>query len=658
MADNTKKYIDVAYLQEFWARIKNLPSNANLTVEGSTLSGTKHDLISHLDELYKKIAAADAEAEKHTTLTTGTSNGITVTQDTTVTDHLEYKVELDSVLLAKINKLIEDEKDYVTKKSVKTKKGATEADEVTLSTWGDSGSIEVDGKTFTVSLPSNPIANIEGGESAAAGVKVSIDKDTLAPTVTVTGATYIEEGTDAGTFTNPGNVVTGEEVAKAINAAKALQEKIDITNQVITGTGEATENEKLIKGTITVQSSATTNGTVDLSLTPKITESTATATALATKEYVDEAVTGKNISYSFKETAVELTDADGDKKYTGTLTLQKTDNDTNTTTEDAVSIEIDGTEFLKDSYLKSAAIAEDGKTLVMTMNVGRIGTATNEVTVNLAQFIDAYNPGAGIKIDADKNISVKTKEGDYITTSTDGVILNTGKLQGYADTEAKAGDNNIATKGYVDEQIGNAQVSATVTGSPVNAFGGEGSITIKTSKVDATGKTLTVKLPSFEAGTSTNGNVSVAIANDGKITTTTVEQAGSGDYATKTALAQAGYVDEKVAGVVLTAGTGIDITKNVVSAITTGYVTKGTTGLNIDSDKITDVTEGGPSTGEDANLVTKGYVDKMVGDYTVSIITSEDNLSIVTPTDGTDGKDFDINVPTADWDETKSLFTY
>lgn len=638
MADNTKKYIDVAYLQEFWARIKNLPSNANLTVEGSTLSGTKHDLISHLDELYKKIAAADAEAEKHTTLTTGTSNGITVTQDTTVTDHLEYKVELDSVLLAKINKLIEDEELYVTKNSVKTKKGATEADEVTLSTWGDSGSIEVDGKTFTVSLPSNPIANIEGGESAAAGVKVSIDKDTLAPTVAVTPGAVAE---------NNASVVTGGDVFTAIDNAKKLQEKINKKDIAITG-GD------FISGSITVQSSATDNGNVALTVTPKVTESTAPATKLATKEYVDESVAGKNVVYSFKEDSVALTDEDGDKKYTGTLTLQKSVDGGTAEDADSVSIEIDGTEFLKDSYLQSASI--DGTILTMLMHVGRTGTATNEVTVDLAKFLDAYNEGAGITIDADKKISVKTKEGDYITTSTDGVILNTVKLQGYADTEEKAGDNNIATKGYVDEQIGNAQVSATVTGSPVNAFGGEGSITIKTSKADETGKTLTVKLPSFEAGTSTNGNVSVAIANDGKITTTTVEQAGSGDYATKTALAQAGYVDEKVAGVVLTAGTGIDIIDNVVSAKSTGYVTNGTSGLNIDSTKITDTATA--SEGEDANLVTKGYVDKMVGDYTVSITTSEDNLSIETPTDGTVGKDFDINVPTADWDETKSLFTY
>lgn len=631
MAD-TNKYIDVAYLQEFWAHVKNLPSTSLLKVtsDGSTNGKT---LIIHLDDLYKAVAAAGADAQKHTALTTdadGASSGIKVTKATGATGDV-YTVELAPAKLTALNKLIADESLYVTKASV-TGGGS-------VSTWGQSASIEVDGKTFSVELPSNPIANIDGGSSTNAGVTVTIDKTSLAPTVSVAPGNVEANNT---------SVVTGGDVYTAIDAAKSLQEKINKEDVAITGSS-------FITGSITVQSSKTDDGTVALTVTPKTTTSTATATALATKEYVDESVAGKNVVYSFKETSVSLTADTDSTLYKGTLTLQKSVDGGAVEDADSVSIEIEGSKFLEDSYLKSASI--EGTVLTMVLHTGGAkSTSTETVTCDLATFLDAYTAGNGINIADDKTISVKTKTGDYITTSGDGVILNTSKLEGYAAQEAKAGDNNIATKGYVDEQINDAKVTATVAGSPVNVFGSTGSITIKTSKNDA-GKVLTVTLPTFTKGTSTSGNVSVEIGTDGSITTSTVEQAATNTTKyNNTKLAQAGYVDEKVAGATLTAGTGIDLAGNEINVKTTGYITKSDAGINIDTaNKVTGYATTEAKTG-DNNLVTKGYLDKVVGEDLITIETSENNLSITTPTGGTDGKDFDINVPTATFDAT--LFEY
>lgn len=629
MAD-TNKYIDVAYLQEFWAHVKNLPSTSLLKVtsDGSTNGKT---LIIHLDDLYKAVAAAGADAQKHTALTTdadGASSGIKVTKATEATGDV-YTVELAPAELTALNKLISDESLYVTKASV-TGGGS-------VSTWGQSASIEVDGKTFSVELPSNPIANIYGGTSTNAGVTVTIDKTSLAPTVAVTPGSV--EANDA-------SVVTGGDVYTAIEDAKNLQEKINKSNVAITGSS-------FITGSITVQSSKTDDGTVALTVAPETTTSTATATALATKEYVDASVAGKNVVYSFKETSVSLTADTDSTLYKGTLTLQKSVDGGAVEDADSVSIEIEGSKFLEDSYLKSASI--EGTVLTMVLHTGGAkSTSTETVTCDLATFLDAYTAGNGINIADDKTISVKTKTGDYITTSGDGVILNTSKLEGYV---AGAGaDNNIATKGYVDEQINDAKVTATVAGSPVGVFGGTGSITIKTSKND-TGKVLTVTLPTFTQGTSTSGNVSVEIGTDGSITTSTVEQAATNTTKyNNTKLAQAGYVDEKVAGATLTAGTGIDLTGNEINVKTTGYITKSDAGINIDTaNKVTGYATTEAKTG-DNNLVTKGYLDKVVGEDLITIKTSENNLSITTLTGGTDGKDFDINVPTATFDAT--LFEY
>ena len=54
-----KKFIDVAYLQSFWARIKGIPSNSNYSVTPTGKSAINKTLLGHIQDLYEKAASVD-----------------------------------------------------------------------------------------------------------------------------------------------------------------------------------------------------------------------------------------------------------------------------------------------------------------------------------------------------------------------------------------------------------------------------------------------------------------------------------------------------------------------------------------------------------------------------------------------------------------------
>lgn len=647
MATTNKKYIDLAYLQEFWSQVKLIPNNTSYEVTlpaGYTDGTAAQSIVKHLQDLYAGLATTGVNASKHSIVAKGASD-TDITLNTTTdetTGGTIYTIGLSEGFLERISDLEAAEEDYVKKADV-TGGG-------TVSDWEDSASITVNGNTLTVTLPSDPTAKISGGTSDTKnGIQVSIDSKTLAPTVTV------EPGSIA---TGDTSVVTGGVVYTAIEDAKALQEQIKVNEATITG-------GTLISGTISVNSAtAPGTGSADLTLTPTLT-ATAGATAIATDAYVDAAVLGKKIEYSFGPAVVLQKNegkSDNNKEiYDATLTLMKSVDGATAVADNTVNISIDATEFIKDSFLQSAAMGtgEDANKLILTMQKGTGKAATTEtIKVDLAQFIDTYTAGNnGIVIDATtKTISTKAA-GTYIEVDDENGIQIKDTM--IADNGSDADHAKLATKGYVDEKAKTSAVSVTLAGgtgvvegnvATIDAFGESGSINVKTGASDTTGTTLSVSLPSFTTGTSTStgGNVSVAIATDGKITTTTTEQAGSGDYATgaeNTKLAQAGYVDQEVANVKLTAGAGINIADdNTISAKTAGYVTDSASGIDINSSKITNVT-GASSEGTDKNLVTKGYVDDAVQNDKITL--TSDYLTITDK--GEKGKDFDISVPVAVW---------
>lgn len=644
MVTTNKKYIDLAYLQEFWSQVKLIPNNTLYTVTlPANYDGTAaQSIVKHLQDLYAGLATTGVDASKHSIVAKNTDDkDITLNTSTDTTGGTIYTIGLSEGFLKRISDLEAAENDYVKKASVN--------DGGTVSKWRDSASITVDNKTLTVTLPSDPTAKISGGTSDAKnGIQVSIDSKTLAPTVTV------EPGSIA---TGDTSVVTGGAVYTAIEDAKALQEQIKVNNADITG-------GTFISGKISVNSATTGNGTADLTLTPTLTKiEGVTATAIATDAYVNAAVLGKKIEYSFGSDVVLQKNegkSDNNKEiYDATLTLMKSVDGATAVDDVNVNISIDATEFIKDSFLQSAAMGtgDDANKLILTMQKGTGKAATTEtLKVDLAQFIDTYTAGNnGIVIDATtKTISAKAK-GTYIKVDDENGIQIKDTMIADGD-KTEADHAKLATKGYVDEKAKTSAVSVTLAGSTgvvdgkvatIEAFGESGSINVKTGASDTTGTTLSVSLPSFATGTSTSGNVSVAITTDGKITTTTTEQAGSGDYATGTEnkkLAQAGYVDQEVANVKLTAGAGINIAdNNTISAKTAGYVTDSADGIDINSSKITDVT--GASTGTDKNLVTKGYVDDAVQNDKITL--TSDYLTITDK--GEKGKDFDISVPVAVW---------
>lgn len=655
MATTEKKYIDLAYLQEFWKLIKNIPNQTSYTVTlPNGYTGTAaQSIVNHLKDLYIGLATTGVDANKHS-IVAKSNDDTNITLGTTTdadTGGTIYTIGLSSSFLKRISDLKAAETNYVKKTDV-TGGG-------TVSEWGDSASITVNDKTLAVTLPADPTAGISGGASETKnGIQVSINNTSLAPTVSVTPGT-IESGNTS--------VVTGGAVYTAIENAKSLQEQIKVSNADITG-------GTLISGKISVNSATTGNGSADLTLTPTLTD-TDGATAIATDAYVNAAVLGKKIEYSFGSDVTLRKNAGKSTTtteiYDATLTLMKSVDGANAEAADTVNISIDATEFIKDSFLQSAAMGTgaDANKLILTMQKGTGKAATTEtIKVDLAQFIDTYTAGnKGIVIDATtKTISAKA-DGTYIEAdSTNGIQIKSSMI---ADNGSETDHAKLATKGYVDEKAKTSAVSVALAGSTgvvegnvatIDAFGETGSINVKTSASDTTGKTLSVTLPSFAAGTSTSGNVSVAITTDGTITTTTTEQAGSGDYANDKALAQAGYVDQKVAGVKLKPGAGINIAAdNTISAKTAGYVSNGTSGIDINSGKITDVT-GATSTGTDKNLVTKGYVDNA---FKEDKITLTSTYLTITDTDSK-GKDFDISVPVAVWNTadkgglTTDLFPY
>lgn len=357
---------------------------------------------------------------------------------------------------------------------------------------------------------------------------------------------------------NFGYAYDGYSFTKVNGALDTLFEKVDsITGG--TATVKSGDNTLATIGIV----SGTAKPSIELALTNNLDgtdETLLTNTAIATKEYVDAKAAAEATVYSFGDDAT-FSKVAGEEKYKVTVPLMKKVGNGAETQADTIDLTFDSSEFVKDSFLQDAKMGEgdDANYLILTMKLAEAdaeGNTTKDIKVNLAQFITAYNGGKGIDI-TDYKISVDVAADGYLgfTADTDAgklTILDSKLAKG--TTKDGAAATNLATQGYVDDAT--EEKTVTVEATYVSEFGTEGSIDVKQNGVSV--GTFTVALPALSAvsGESDSQNVQVELV-EGTISVTTNETGGTGDYAELKALAQQGYVDEKIASISVVDGANI-----------------------------------------------------------------------------------------------------
>lgn len=600
----TKTYIDLEYLKEFWKRIELIP-----TTQGSkytvTLGSGKNSIttnpdtiVGHLKQLYE--LAADAQAISYNISKTGTY--ITVSGDGSKNN--PWVIDIDGDAKNKIDQAFAA---IDTWKGKTTLTGSSNLDlsqgDVVLTLGGDGAA---EGQKVKLSkIDISALANVlHVGDAEISGS----DKITLTSTAQTGSATIEGENNSSATVS-----VDASAIFTAISNAEGKIEKLNTLG--------TSEDGTYVNATVTAATSTDGTGSVTVSVDDSALDDTFLKIANANNEVV-----------SISDVTLEKgagTTYSGSLSYTDNAGASKT-----------ATISFDSADFVKDSFLSSAVMGtgDDANKLILSFNtVDQGGSQTLiPIKVDLAQFITSYTA-------ADKSINITDNTvkvnltGDYLTLDeASGIKVNTTKLQGYAATETKTGDNNIATKKYVDDAAKNANVSVTAT--DVTTFGATGTVNIKTGENDTTGTTFTVTLPSFTAGTQ-DDNVKVSITNGGEISTTVTSQAGDTTH-TDTALAQKGYVDQKFdeAKDAVTGGTGTDTDEliTVTTAATTAAPTVSATLTEV-SGKV------------NTAIATKEFVEDAIEKDTLSL--TSDSL-VVTP--ATAGKAFTIEATVETWSNTNA----
>lgn len=249
-------------------------------------------------------------------------------------------------------------------------------------------------------------------------------------------------------------------VSDALNDLYAKVAEINAKNVTLT----AGTNTNLTAGDVVITlggDGAAEGQTVTLS---KI-EVPITATASTGSNYVSVGLTDGvlTVADTIEDTFLKKTDVSG--VTLNDVTLSKS-GETNTYAgvmnytdnkgeSKSVTISFNSADFVKDAFLDSVTVGEgdDAGKLVFTWN----SDSGKEVTkITIADFIKAYTEGNGIDISDNNKISAVAKEGDYVTVGTDGIQLDSDKIE--TSTDSKYNNTKLATAAYVDEK------TAAVTG--------------------------------------------------------------------------------------------------------------------------------------------------------------------------------------------------
>lgn len=516
-----KKFIDVAYLQSFWTRIKGIPSNSNYSVTPTGKSAINKTLLGHLQDLYEKAASVDGAVlgVSYTGAETNKLLSITTSDHQVSVSSTEYLTSA----ITKANSAVQS----VTKATgaysgltVSSKDanngieigldlsafGADTKDDILDSiTAASNGGLEVT-KTETANKTTAITIGIDSTTLATIGSalqEVAIDSSYLTGDGTASSPIAIDSAKiqDSGSATNHNKLATKGYVDSQISAFAGVTSisaaDSDTYNVIVDSSkGDVTiglnsdAQAALALAASAIQSvgtdSSTTNagylsastsdGIVTLSFdasgfelnSNKVNQfddsdsgdSTNYATVGAIVEYVNDKID------AIPASTVSIT---GGKSSDASATLATFAKDGNTEdyyvylTDNAGgvhNIKLNATDFVKDSFLASVELDDSSHELVFTWNTkldGDSGADSTTITrVNLGDYIDVYTAGNGITVDSSNAISVNTS--GYITIDSSNVVIDSDLIQ---DAGTATGHDKLATKGYVDSQIGGISITST-----------------------------------------------------------------------------------------------------------------------------------------------------------------------------------------------------
>lgn len=517
-----KKFIDVAYLQSFWARVKGIPSNSNYSVTPTGKSAINKTLLGHLQDLYEKAASVDgavlgvsytgAETNKLLSITTS-DHQVSVSS----TEHLTSAITKANSAVQSVTKatgaysgLTVSSKDANNGIEIGldlSAFGADTKDDILDSiTAASNGGLEVT-KTETANKTTAITIGIDSTTLATIGSalqEVAIDSSYLAGNGTASSPIAIDSAKiqDSGSATGHNKLATKGYVDSQISAFAGVTSisaaggdvpptynvEVDSSKGDVTIGLNSDAQAALALAASAIQSvstsdssylsTSTSDGVVTISLdasgfelnSNKVNQfddsdsgdSTNYATVGAIIDYVNDkieaipastvTVTGGKSSAQGATLATFAKDGNTEDYY-----VYLTDN-----AGGVHNIKLNATDFVKDSFLASVELDDSSHELVFTWNtkLASDSDATTETTitrVNLGDYIDVYTEGDGISIDSSNEISVNTS--GYITIdSSSNVVIDADLIQDYGTA---TGHDKLATKGYVDNQIGGISITST-----------------------------------------------------------------------------------------------------------------------------------------------------------------------------------------------------
>lgn len=431
MADitNNKKYVDVAYLKEFWERIKLLPTadGTKYTVtlgEGKTITTNPDTIVGHLEQLY--ALANDVKTTK--VQDTGIKGkSIKVTEDKDKDGNPLYTIEIDPDYAEGISTAIAAAAEaYKGQTTLSADNTDLTTGDVTITLGGEGAE---SGQTITLSQIDlsdfDDVLHVGDAEISGDGT-IELTKTTQTGSVTITG----ENGSTANV------TVDATDIFDAIDELGDNAEKLNAEGTSTDGT--------YVNATVTAQTSTDGTGSVTVS----VDDSKLDETFLKIDDANNDVVSISDVTLAKVGTGTT---------YSGTMTYTDNAGDSQTAT-----ISFDSAEFVKDSFLQDAKIGTGAKANYLILTMKLADETTKDIEVDLSKFIDAYT-AADKSIDITNNKIKVNLDGGYLKLNTNGIGVDTTKIQGYAATEAKTGDNNIASKKYVDDSITTAKVGYSST---------------------------------------------------------------------------------------------------------------------------------------------------------------------------------------------------
>jgi hypothetical protein len=519
-----KKFIDVAYLQSFWTRIKGIPRNSNYSVTPTGKSAINKTLLGHIQDLYEKAASVDGAVlgVSYTGAETNKLLSITTSDHQVSVSSTEYLTSA----ITKANSAVQS----VTKATgaysgltVSSKDanngieigldlsafGADTKDDILDSiTAASNGGLEVT-KTETANKTTAITIGIDSTTLSTIGSalqSVAIDSSYLAGDGTVSSPIAIDSAKiqDSGSAVNHNKLATKGYVDSQISAFAGVTSisaeggdvpptynvTVDSSKGDVTIGLNSDAQDALALAASAIQSviadSSTTNagyltvGTSDGEVTISLDASGFELNSNKVNQFSDTdsddstnyATVGAIVGYvndkidAIPASTVTVT---GGKSSAQGATLATFAKDGNTEdyyvylTDNAGgihNIKLNATDFVKDSFLASVELDSDTNELVFTWNTKLDGDdsegSTTVTRVNLGDYIDVYTAGDGIDIDSSNIISVKTA--GYITFDSSNVVIDSTLIQ---DAGSATGHDKLATKGYVDSQIGGINITST-----------------------------------------------------------------------------------------------------------------------------------------------------------------------------------------------------